>query len=572
LIMATPAASQTDNLPAEKPKMGGDFLEGLSSLNLLRQIGLMITLAASVAIGFAVVMWIQGEDYRPLYGRMDNLDAANVVDVLEQNQIKFKVDENSGAILVASEDVHMARLKLAEFGLPSSPTQGFELMDKEQPLGTSQFVENTRYQRSIEGELARTITSITSIRSARVHLAIPKKTVFVRDVTNPTASVFVEVFAGRNVDPAQVKAIMNLVASSVPGMKMADVTVVDQHGNLLSTGEESAELLLAEKQHKYSQDVESGVIKRINSILEPVVGSGKFRAEVSADVDFTAVEQAAETFNPDLPAIRSEQTLNETRRAGDVAAGIPGALTNQPPGTDTAAPEQIDPVTGQPVAAPQPTNNREQATRNYELDRTVSYTRHQQGTLKRLTVAVVVDDKVVTNADGTQTLVPWTENELERLSILVRDAVGFSAVRGDSVNVLNSPFAGRAIDPAVSVSEIPWWEQWVLPNIKYIASVLVILLIVFGLLRPMFKSLSRQGGKLAEEEEARQLAALEAAGGISGLENMSDETVTLTGGHALMLPGPEQGYEEQINAIKGLIADDPGRVAQVVKKWINRDD
>ncbi len=570
--MATPAASQTDNLPAEKPKMGGDFLEGLSSLNLLRQIGLMVTLAASVAIGFAVVMWIQGEDYRPLYGRMDNLDAANVVDVLEQNQIKFKVDENSGAILVASEDVHMARLKLAEFGLPSSPTQGFELMDKEQPLGTSQFVENTRYQRSIEGELARTITSITSIRSARVHLAIPKKTVFVRDVTNPTASVFVEVFAGRNVDPAQVKAIMNLVASSVPGMKMADVTVVDQHGNLLSTGEESAELLLAEKQHKYSQDVESGVIKRINSILEPVVGSGKFRAEVSADIDFTAVEQAAETFNPDLPAIRSEQTLNETRRAGDVAAGIPGALTNQPPGTETAAPEQIDPVTGQPVAAPQPTNNREQATRNYELDRTVSYTKHQQGTLKRLTVAVVVDDKVVTNADGTQTLVPWTENELERLSILVRDAVGFSAVRGDSVNVLNSPFAGRVIDPTVGVSEVPWWEQWVLPNIKYIASVLVILLIVFGLLRPMFKSLSRQGGKLAEEEEARQLAALEAAGGISGLENMSDETVTLTGGHALMLPGPEQGYEEQINAIKGLIADDPGRVAQVVKKWINRDD
>ena len=570
--MATPAASQTDNLPAEKPKMGGDFLEGLSSLNLLRQIGLMVTLAASVAIGFAVVMWIQGEDYRPLYGRMDNLDAANVVDVLEQNQIKFKVDENSGAILVASEDVHMARLKLAEFGLPSSPTQGFELMDKEQPLGTSQFVENTRYQRSIEGELARTITSITSIRNARVHLAIPKKTVFVRDVTNPTASVFVEVFAGRNVDPAQVKAIMNLVASSVPGMKMADVTVVDQHGNLLSTGEESAELLLAEKQHKYSQDVESGVIKRINSILEPVVGSGKFRAEVSADIDFTAVEQAAETFNPDLPAIRSEQTLNETRRAGDFAAGIPGALTNQPPGTETAAPEQIDPVTGQPVAAPQPTNNREQATRNYELDRTVSYTKHQQGTLKRLTVAVVVDDKVVTNADGTQTLVPWTENELERLSILVRDAVGFSAVRGDSVNVLNSPFAGRVIDPTVGVSEVPWWEQWVLPNIKYIASVLVILLIVFGLLRPMFKSLSRQGGKLAEEEEARQLAALEAAGGISGLENMSDETVTLTGGHALMLPGPEQGYEEQINAIKGLIADDPGRVAQVVKKWINRDD
>lgn len=569
--MATPAASNSENLPAEKSKIGGDFLEGLSSLNLLRQIGLMVTLAASVAIGFAVVMWIQGDDYRPLYGRMDNLDAANVVDVLEQNQIQFKVDQNSGAILVASEDVHMARLKLAEFGLPSSPTQGFELMDKEQPLGTSQFVENTRYQRSIEGELARTITSITSIRNARVHLAIPKKTVFVRDAANPTASVFVEVFAGRMVEPAQVKAIMNLVASSVPGMKMADVTVVDQHGNLLSTGEDSADLLLAEKQHKYSREVESSVIKRINSILEPVVGAGKFRAEVSADIDFTAIEQAAETFNPDLPAIRSEQTLNETRRAGDVAAGIPGALTNQPPGANTEVPEQVDPATGQPVAPQQPTNNREQATRNYELDRTISYTKHQQGSLKRLTVAVVVDDKVITNADGTQTLAPWSENELERLSILVRDAVGFSAVRGDSVNVLNSAFAARATDVGIG-EEVPWWEIWVLPYAKYIASVLVIALIIFGLLRPMFKSLSRQGGKLAEEEEARQLAALEAAGGIAGLENMSDETVTLTGGHALLLPGPEQGYEEQINAIKGLIADDPGRVAQVVKKWINRDD
>lgn len=569
--MATPAATDSENLPAEKSKIGGDFLEGLSSLNLLRQIGLMVTLAASVAIGFAVVMWIQGDDYRPLYGRMDNLDAANVVDVLEQNQIQFKVDQNSGAILVASEDVHMARLKLAEFGLPSSPTQGFELMDKEQPLGTSQFVENTRYQRSIEGELARTITSITSIRNARVHLAIPKKTVFVRDAANPTASVFVEVFAGRMVEPAQVKAIMNLVASSVPGMKMADVTVVDQHGNLLSTGEDSADLLLAEKQHKYSREVESSVIKRINSILEPVVGAGKFRAEVSADIDFTAVEQAAETFNPDLPAIRSEQTLNETRRAGDVAAGIPGALTNQPPGANTEVPEQVDPATGQPVAPQQPTNNREQATRNYELDRTISYTKHQQGSLKRLTVAVVVDDKVITNADGTQTLAPWSENELERLSILVRDAVGFSAVRGDSVNVLNSAFAARATDVGIG-EEVPWWEIWVLPYAKYIASVLVIALIIFGLLRPMFKSLSRQGGKLAEEEEARQLAALEAAGGIAGLENMSDETVTLTGGHALLLPGPEQGYEEQINAIKGLIADDPGRVAQVVKKWINRDD
>jgi len=563
--MATAAATDSEQLP-EKTKPGGDFLEGLSSLTLLRQIGLMITLAASVAIGVAIVMWMQGDDYRPIYGRMDNLDAGNVIDVLEQNRIKFKMDTNSGAILVAAEDIHMARLKLAEIGLPNDPIQGFELMDKEQPLGTSQFVENTRYQRSIEGELARTITSITSIRSARVHLAIPKKTVFVRDVAKPTASVFVEVFAGRRVEPAQVKAIMNLVASSVPDMNVADVTLVDQQGNLLSTGEDNIELLLATKQHQYSKEVEDSVVSRINGILLPVLGSGKFKAEVSADIDFTAVEQAAETFNPDLPSFRSEQTLNESRSAGDAAEGIPGALTNQPPGT-AQAPEQIDPATGQPVAAKPAKNNREQATRNYELDRTVSYTKHQQGTLKRLTVAVVVDDKLVRNAEGVESLVPWSEGELERLSILVRDAVGFSAVRGDSVNVLNSAFSVRD-DSNLVIEDAPWWREWVIPNIKYIASVLVILAIVFGLLRPMFKSLSRTGGGIAEEEEARQLAALEAA---SGLDGISDETVTLSGGSSLLLSGP-QGYEEQINAIKGLIADDPGRVAQVVKKWINRDD
>ena len=569
--MATEAAITDSKVPAQS-RLGGDFLEGFSSLNLLRQIGLIITLAASVAIGFAVVMWMQGDDYRPLYGRMDNLDAANVIDVLDQHKIKFKMDTNTGAILVAADDVHMARLKLAEFGLPSSPVAGFELMDKEQPLGTSQFVENTRYQRSIEGELARTITSITSIRSARVHLAMPKKTVFVRDAAKPTASVFVEVFAGRTVAPAQVKAIMNLVASSVPDMKMENVTVVDQHGNLLSTGEESSDLLLATRQHQYAKEVETSVIQRINSILEPVVGDGKFRAQVNADIDFTAVEQAAETFNPDLPAIRSEQTLNESRTGSELAGGIPGALTNQPPGTAAQAPEQIDPATGQPIQQQPPKNNREQATRNYELDRTISYTKHQQGTLKRLTVAVVVDDKVVRNAEGVETRVPWTDAELERLSILVRDAVGFSAVRGDSVNVLNSPFSGIDASVQTQVEDaMPWWQQWIMANIKYLAGILVILIVVFGLLRPLFKSLSRTGSSIADEEEARELAALEAAGA-GKLDGISDETVTLTGGSAFMLPGPEQGYEEQINAIKGLIADDPGRVAQVVKKWINRDD
>jgi len=566
--MATTA--DASNLPATPRGRGGDLAEGFSSLNLFRQVGLMIALAASVAIGFAVVLWTQSEEYRPLLGRMDNLDTSSVVQVLEQNQIKFKLDNNSGAVLVAADDVHMARLKLAEVGLPGTKTPGFELMDKEQPLGTSQFIESTRYQRSIEGELARTITSISSIRSARVHLALPKKTVFVRDASKPTASVFVEVFAGRTVEPAQVKAIMNLVASSVPDLKMADVTVVDQHGDLISTGEDSQDLMLATKQHDYAKTVEESVMKRIMGILEPVVGNGKFRTQVSADIDFTAVEQAAETFNPDLPAIRSEQKLIESKAAGDAVAGIPGALTNQPPAAGQV-PEQATPQEGE-APVPKPAgNNREQSTRNFELDRTVSYTKHQQGTLKRLTVAVVVDDKVIKNADGTETRQAWTANDLERLSILVRDAVGFSAVRGDSVNVLNAPFTAGLEIPETELPSTPLWETWLMKYGKHLAGVLIVLILVFGLLRPIFKSLARNGGSIAEQEEARQLAALEAAG-LGGMEGVSDETVTLSGGSALLLGGPEQGYEQQLNAIKGLIADDPGRVAQVVKKWVNQGD
>ncbi len=563
-------ATADANLPAKTKGRGGDLAEGFSSLNLFRQVGLMIALAASVAIGFAVVLWTQGDDYRPLMGRLDNLDAASVTRILEQNRIKFKLDNNTGAILVAADEIHIARMKIAEVGLPGSSTPGFELMDKEQPLGTSQFVESTRYQRSIEGELARTITSISSIRSARVHLALPKKTVFVRDSSKPTASVFVEVFAGRTVEPAQVKAIMNLVASSVPDLKMADVTVVDQHGDLLSTGEDSQDLMLATKQHDYAKTVEESMMKRISGILEPVVGSGKFRTQVSADIDFTAVEQAAETFNPDLPAVRSEQKLIESKAAGEGAAGIPGALTNQPPGT-AQAPEQATPQEGQAAAAKPTTNNREQSTRNFELDRTVSYTKHQQGTLKRLTVAVVVDDKIIKNEDGTETHQPWTANELERLAILVRDSVGYSAVRGDSVNVLNAPFTAGVQVAETELPTVPWWEKWIVPNVKYIASVLIILALVFGLLLPVGRSLARNGGSIAEQEEARQLAALEAAG-LGGMEGVSDETVTLSGGSALLLGGPEQGYEQQLNAIKGLIADDPGRVAQVVKKWVNQGE
>ncbi len=559
----------------DDPGMGGamrdqstnDLVEGFNNLNIVRQAGLMIGLAASVAIGFAVVLWTQGEDYRPLYGSLDRLDSSEVVQILDSNDIKFKVDGPNGALMVRDEDVHKARLKLAEAGIPGDRSVGFELMDKEQPLGTSQFMEATRYRRGLEGELARTITSIHSVRGARVHLAIPKRSVFVRDPRRPSASVFLELYPGRMIKPSQVKAISNLVASSISELSMEHVTVVDQKGNQLSTGEESQELVMAGRQRDYTRKLEEDLNQRIGSILAPVVGAGRYKAEVSADMDFTEVEQAEEIFNPDLPAMRSEQVLDEQRTGAAVAQGIPGALGNQPP-AGGVAPENA--AAGGGGGAPAPSgNSRKQATRNFELDRTLSYTKHQVGRLQRLTVAVVIDDKYQADpTTGEVTKTRWTDNEIERLTILVRDAVGYSALRGDSVNVLNSAFIETEDDLAV-IEEVPIWkESWFQSIMKQVAGLLIIVVLILGLLRPVLKSLTSAGSKAKDREASLEMQALEESG-LNAFDNLSDETVTLTGGDALSLPSPEESYEQQLNAIKGLIAEDPGRVAQVIKMWVN---
>ncbi|MDO6745966.1 flagellar basal-body MS-ring/collar protein FliF [Gilvimarinus sp. 1_MG-2023] len=552
---------------ADKSARGNDLVEGFSSLTLLRQVGLMVGLAASVAIGFYVVLWSQGEEYRPLYGSLDRLDSAQVVDILEQNQIHYKIEPSTGALLVTSDEVHSARLKLAEVGIGNTQSVGFELLEQEQALGTSQFIESARYHRSLEGELARTVTSIHTVRSARVHLAIPKRSVFVRDARKPSASVFLEVFPGRDVAPRQVKAIANLVASSISELSYEDVTVIDQHGSLLSAGDESPELELAGKQRQYTEQLEESLLKRVNSILEPVLGGGNFRAEINADVDFTAVEQAQEVYDDEQPVVRSEHLQNERRTGDETLGGIPGALTNQPP-IDGQAPEQIDPATGLPLAEPPVQHSREDVTRNYEVDRTISYTRRQQGNIERLSVAVVLDDKLTVDAEGQNVRTAWEAQEIDRLVTLVQNAVGFSEARGDSVTVINSSFAARN-DGQMEAVEVPWWQQaWLQPYVKPLAGFLLILALIFGLLRPILKSIANTGAETAEDEEARQLQALEDAG-LGG--DMSSDSVTLTGG-AVALPGPEEGYEQQLNAIKGLIAEDPGRVAQVVKSWINKDE
>lgn len=569
--MAEATLSETDSateeggkLPSHGRKINNDFLEGFENLGLLRQLGLMIGLAASVAIGFSVVLWTQGESYRPLYGSLEQIDSSEVINILEANDIRYEVEKKSGALLVAEEDIYDARMKLAQAGIPDEQSQGFELLDQEQPLGTSQFMETTRYRRGLEGELARTITSMYAVRKARVHLAIPKQTVFIRDPRKPSASVFLELFSGRYMKPEQVRAIGNLVASSIPELQLKDVTIVDQRGNLLSNFEDdNGNLDVANKQLDYQRKVEDKLIRRIHSILGPLLGEGRFKAEVSADIDFTEVEQTDEQYNPDMAALRSEQSLAEQRIGDDSIGGIPGALTNQPPGNG-AAPEQANPQAGGNNTVPSKTRN--QSTKNYELDRSVSYTRHQVGQITRLTVAVVVDDMVqVDSADGSVTRSPWPANELERLSVLVRNSVGFSAARGDSVNVINNPFVARE----VLEEEIPLWEHPLVDKVlNFLWPILLILILIFFVLKPAFSNLSRNAREAKELEAQHDIDELE---GLTD-EDYTDETVTLSGGDSIMLPSPDESYEQQLNAIKALIAEDPGRVAQVVKQWVASDE
>jgi flagellar M-ring protein FliF len=465
-----------DNNSTTFQTVGGGLMAGFNKLSLVRQFGLMVGLAASIAIGFAVVLWSRAPDYRVLFSNLEFADANQVIEQLRLYNIPYQFEGDARAVLVPDEYVHQARLKLSAEGFTVDKTVGFELMDKDQSLGVSQFMENARYRRGLEGELSRTIASMVAVRNARVHLAIPKETVFVRDQKKTSASVFLELFSGRKLERTQVAAIANLVASSVPSLDVKDVTVVDQRGQLLNSRDEDEDVVLAAKQFEYARKVEETLLNRVNSILLPVVGQGRFRAEVSADVDFTAIEQTDEMYNPDLPALRSEQTVDENR-VGANAQGVPGALSNQPPGP-SSVPEVANGAGEGSAASVGTGSSRKQATRNFELDRSISYTKHQSGRIDRITVAVVVDDLQSTNTDtGEAVRTPWTENELQRLRILVQDAVGYAASRGDSVNVINSPFVPEV--PFVE-EDIPIWMQpWIWDIAKQVGSVLFILLMVF---------------------------------------------------------------------------------------------
>ena len=540
----------------------------------LKPLILLVGVAAAVAAGVGIMLWSVGPTYSMLYGNLGGEDAAQIAQALEGGGIPYKLEDGGRAIHVPAEQLAAARLRLASQGLPEGGG-GVNAITKDPGFGVSAFMESARYQHALETELARTIASLQNVQGARVHLAIARQSAFVSDRKPGSASVFLQLKAGRRLDDEQVQAIANLVASSIPEMQASQVTIIDQAGRLLSAPNTDSDHAQRDKMFEFAHRLEESYAQRIQELLTPLVGPGRVRAQVVAQVDMATTEQTREQFNPQSQVVRSESTSEEAARNGaGVAGGVPGALTNQPPQPGVALPPGATPQTAQSGATPPgvagtatpnnasgstvngPDSTSRQSTRNYEIDRTMAYTRTPAGRVTRLSVAVLIDNLRVTDKDGKTTETPLPQDQVERLTALVKDAVGFDAARGDSVNVVNSSFLGTPAPEEGELESIPIWEKaWFQTLAKIVGGVVVLLIIVFSVLKPLSRGLINAAKAPVLRQGA--LAAAVAGGGVPA------------GGAA---EAPAIAYEQQVAAARGLVAQDPKRGANVVKQWVSADE
>src|SRR5580704_1204717 len=546
-------------------------LSGRVALNL-RPLLLLLGIAAAVAAGVTVVLWWRGPSWSLLYGNLSDSDANSVVQALQTASIEYKLDGRTAAIMVPAERVHDARLQLAGQGLPQGKNSSVELMSKDPGFGVSQFMENARYQYALEGELARTISSLQAVEAARIHLALPQQSAFVRDRRPASASVLLQLRPGHRLQSEQVSAIVHLVASSIPELDSDNVTVVDQQGRLLSSPKNSEAAVTAE-QFEAAHRIEDTYIQHIEQLIAPLLGDGRVHAQVTVDLDAGATEEPHEQYKPDGAVVRSEQSAEEISHSGSAASGgIPGALTNQPPAggvaaaaspkpaaapagsagakNDAAAKAEASAAATASAAAAQPENTSKQSTRNYEIDRTVSYSRQPAGRVKRVTVAVMVDNVRKVGADGKITQQPLTKDQIEDVTRLVKNAVGFDEGRGDSVNVVNASFLDES-GPPLKPEVVPLWQRPMVRDIvRLVLGALVLVALALGVLRPLIKNLANHAISTAPP------AMLSANAAQAGEQ------------HAAGAAGAAIGYEQQIVQARSLVSQDPKRVAQVVKNWV----
>ena len=558
--------------------------DAFNRLNSQQKLVFMIAVAAVFAIIVGTILWSRQPDWKTLFSNLTEKDGGAIVTILEQQNIAHRYTD-SGALQVPADRVHEVRLKLASQGLPRGGMVGFELMEN-QKFGVSQFAEQVNYQRGLEGELARTIQSIGAIQSARVHLAIPKPSVFVREEQKPTASVMLNLYPGRSLDSAQIAGITHLVSSSVPQLPASNVAVIDQSGALLSQLKNSlTEAGLDPAQIKYVRDVEGSIIKRISEILSPMLGQDNFKVQVAADIDFSQSEQTAETYRPnnapESTSIRSRQN-NESASVNQAAGGVPGALTNQPPVPATAPLTQ--PATGnspgQPgkpseiqgkvdaagITAPlnaagQPISTSKNATINYEVDKTIRHTKQGMGDIRRLSAAIVVNHRKDIDKNGQPVSKPIPEAEMKQINELVREAMGYNKERGDTISVANAPFT--AVDK--SEAELPVWKDP--ENISYVKD-LVKYLLIAGIVAFLYLKVIQPSMKtMFPPPKDADGAHGSAEGGISAYGEGESGGITASGEDGATQVHIDH-YAVMIQKARELAEKDPKAVANIIKDWM----
>jgi len=549
----------------------------------LKQLFMLAGVAGSVAFGLAMVLWSQQPAYSVLYSSLPPERASAVMDTLTTLNIPYQLEKNTGALMVPEAELHNARLNLAGSGVVQTEDgTGLEMIRAEKGFGVSEFMETHKYQHALEVELSRTIESIQQVYKARVHLALPKQSVFVRDRKPPSASVMVDIRPGSTLEQKNVTAIMNLVAASIPELSAEQVTVVDQQGNLLSRVERDDALELSNRQFAYRQQVEKAYEERIEHLLSAMVPSGLVRVQVSADMDFSSLQESRESYNPDRSVVRSEQiTTTGSDKAVPPPTGVPGALSNQPPAARAAATAPGTPA-GTAATGSSTTQNGSQAiTRNYEVERVLNYTNTPAGALRKISVAVVVDSSPLRDAQGKILRAGPSPAEIDRMTSVVQGAIGYAVERGDRVTVVGSNFS-QPEAVADSESAPAFWEQsWFAGLVKQVLVGLAVMLVALAVLRPLLKQAlftalpvpaSASGGgaspalALAHGADSYAPGAMQMShSGINGLPAPAAQPAA-----PLALSNPE--LDQRMQAVRLAASEDPRLVAQVVKSWVTPHD
>ncbi|MFM9424133.1 flagellar M-ring protein FliF [Variovorax sp. GrIS 2.14] len=546
--------------------------EGLAPRQRIRfAIGVVLLVAVAIV---AIVIGRQ-PDWRVLYANLGDKDGGAVIAQLATMNVPYKYSEGGGAVMVPADRVYDLRLRLAAQGLPKGAVAGFEQMENNR-FGMTQFQEKLSFQRGLEGELTRSIQAMSSVQSARVHLALPQQNGFFREQQKPTASVLLSLHPGRTLERNQIAGIVHLVASSVPELTPAAVSVVDDTGKLLSATSEPGSGADAQ-QLQYVQQIEQQYTRRILEMLEPVVGRQNVKAQVTADVDFSQTEATFEEHKPNLAAdasaVRSQQTVESTGpgATGAPASGVPGATSNQPPGPSSTpingAAAPLSPAGTAPGAAAAKPPSKRESTTNYEVDKTVKTVRNATGQIKRLSAAVVLNYQNVADAQGKAgPSTPLSAQQLEQMTALVRESIGFSKDRGDSVNLMNAQFLSEHNE----VVEVPIWKNpEMLDTARSFAwpvgLVLIGAIVLFGLVRPGLKTLATmQPPQQLTNEPGRQLNAMVAD--TPQRPSLSSPSV------AEALPRPEAAEQARLEGARQMARQNPVAVANIVKTWVNGDD